>query len=69
MAQESNACCAKGYRPIKSEESRDQKDFKAKKNYNSPINNSNSGSGNRSQSNQALGWFFKKNFCSNYEGQ
>lgn len=58
--------CAGSYKPLKHKKSKDQKDFKAKKNdYLAAINNSK----NSSQSGQVLGWSSKKDFLLYRENQ
>lgn len=50
----SNICCHKDHRPIKSKESIDQKNSKAKKTHYLLITNSNNQSGNKGQLDQTL---------------
>lgn len=69
LACKGDACCAKDHRLLKSEKSKDQKEFQAKKNHNPPVDNNNSRGRNRGQSSQALNWSSKKDFGLNREGQ
>lgn len=67
--QKRDTCYFYDHEPLKSEESKDQKNFEAKKNYHSPATNSNNGSENGGQQGQALGRSYKKNFCVNKRGK
>lgn len=69
LAQKSNTHYPLDYKPLKSEESKDQKNFKAKKNHHLFVASSNGESGNGGQLSQALGCSFKKCSCFNREGQ
>lgn len=60
--QESDARCSSDYKPLKNEESKDQKNSKTKKDYLPAANNN---SKNKGQSAQALGQSSKNNFRSN----
>lgn len=63
LAQKSNVHCLYSYRPLKNKESRNEKNFEAKKNnYSLAANNINR---NRDQFSQISGQSFKKNSCSN----
>lgn len=66
LARESNMRCFCSQKLLKHEKFKDQKKFKAKKNYSLAANSNN---GNSNQSGQALGRFSKKNSCLNKRDQ